>query len=576
MDQLTTNKQSSTNMNSKNNTDMISDLNSSDILALINQSKLGILVTDQSTNQLYVNEQAAKILGYTTDELCKIPLVDLIPHKELKNVATRSLAGLAGKLPTDVHESALLHKNGKSIPILVSSIITKWKGQSIRIASFSDVSKVKDLEFFNSEYHQLINNKTYIIVKIDTDGNILFINNSLCKFFNKTKSELIGKSFDLLIHAEDQKHTNTILKIPNTNFSSKVKQQRCITDKGTKLIEWVYTPIFDKNNNIIYYTVIGLDISKQHAIKQSIIKSDDKYRDLFNKQLTPYSTFDMNGNVLDYNDAFSEVYGFDTEKNYKGTNLIKFWKNLDERENYRKILFKNGHVTNYPVKTKNLKNNVTDILLNSLLIKDKQGNPIRIESTFIDNTKQLKKHKEVLQDKTLLKIMIDNRTKELYNTNTILENQNIDLKKIQTLNKTQNKQLKQKNIALNEMMSQLSTEKENMGEKVNANIENLVFPLLSKLKSLTTDDNLNIIELIEYNLNNIITTFGLKLINITNKLSPREIEICNLIKTGLRTKEISQMLNISEVTVVSHRNRIRRKLNIQNTKTNLTTYLTSL
>lgn len=571
-----TNKQSSTTLKSINNTDASSNLNSRDLLTLLDQFKLGIFITDQSGNHLHINEQAAKILGYTTDELYKILLVDLIPPTELKNVAARSLAGLAGKPHSFTHESALLHKNGKSIPILVSSIIVKWKGQSARIASFFDISKVKDLENVNSEYHQLINNKTFILVKIDTDGNILDINDSFCKYFNKTKSQLIGKPFGLFIYAEDQKFTHDIVKDRKSKYLSKITRQRCITDKGVKWIEWVYTPISDMNTNMIHYVVLGIDISKQHAIIQSLVKSDDKYRDLFKNQLTPYSTFDMNGNVLDYNDAFGEVYGFDLEKDYNGTNLIKFWDNLDDREKFRKILFRDGFVTNYPVRTKNMNNNITDILLNSLLIKDKQGNPIRIESTFNDNTIQIKRHNEVLHYQTLLKTKVANRTKELYDTNKILKTQNIELKRIEALIKSQNKKLEQKNYALVELMSQVTLEKNKIAENVHANIDSLIRPFLAKLKSETTDSNLKMIEMIENNLENIITTFGLKLTNITNKLSPREVEICNYIKTGLRSKEISKLLSISETTVISHRNRIRRKFKINNLKMNLTTYLNNL
>jgi len=46
-----------------------------------------------------------------------------------------------------------------------------------------------------------------------------------------------------------------------------------------------------------------------------------------------------------------------------------------------------------------------------------------------------------------------------------------------------------------------------------------------------------------------------------------------MIKNGLRTKEIAELRRISPATVNRHRERIRSKLGITNSDTNLATYL---
>ena len=101
-------------------------------------------------------------------------------------------------------------------------------------------------------------------------------------------------------------------------------------------------------------------------------------------------------------------------------------------------------------------------------------------------------------------------------------------------------------------------------------------PTIHDIKNKIDIDNLEKIKTIESNLNNIADSYGFNLTNKSNNLSPREVEICNYIKTGLRSKEISKLLHISETTVISHRNHIRRKFKIDNTKINLTTYLNNL
>jgi DNA-binding CsgD family transcriptional regulator len=59
-------------------------------------------------------------------------------------------------------------------------------------------------------------------------------------------------------------------------------------------------------------------------------------------------------------------------------------------------------------------------------------------------------------------------------------------------------------------------------------------------------------------------------------LTPREIEICNMVKSDITSKEISKLLNISPQTIVKHRKNIRKKLGISNKNINLTSFLHEL
>jgi DNA-binding CsgD family transcriptional regulator len=56
-------------------------------------------------------------------------------------------------------------------------------------------------------------------------------------------------------------------------------------------------------------------------------------------------------------------------------------------------------------------------------------------------------------------------------------------------------------------------------------------------------------------------------------LSNAELRIATMIKNGFSSPEIARLLSVSLDTVKTHRKHIRRKLNISNSKINLTTYL---
>jgi RNA polymerase sigma factor (sigma-70 family) len=57
------------------------------------------------------------------------------------------------------------------------------------------------------------------------------------------------------------------------------------------------------------------------------------------------------------------------------------------------------------------------------------------------------------------------------------------------------------------------------------------------------------------------------------KLTPRELDVCELIKQGRSTKEIADDLHVSSETVQKHRQSIRKKLQIDRRGLSLASYL---
>ncbi|SMD07663.1 regulatory protein, luxR family [Desulfocicer vacuolatum DSM 3385] len=142
--------------------------------------------------------------------------------------------------------------------------------------------------------------------------------------------------------------------------------------------------------------------------------------------------------------------------------------------------------------------------------------------------------------------------------------------------KNQNQLLKEKNIALREIMNQVITEKKNLEERVMENVDQFLLPLVDKLKNSGSQIDIGYLNLLEDTLKQLTSAFGSKMARNMPKLTPRENEICNMIRSGLSSKEIARILNISHRSVETYRNYIRKKLGIINQKINLASYLSTL
>ena len=98
-------------------------------------------------------------------------------------------------------------------------------------------------------------------------------------------------------------------------------------------------------------------------------------------------------------------------------------------------------------------------------------------------------------------------------------------------------------------------------------------PIVSALSAELPKVQRKYVELLRINLEEIAAPFISQLSHQHQSLTPTEVKICNMIKTGMRTKEIAEIQGVSIATINRHREHIRRKLKIANSEVNLTTYL---
>jgi len=141
-----------------------------------------------------------------------------------------------------------------------------------------------------------------------------------------------------------------------------------------------------------------------------------------------------------------------------------------------------------------------------------------------------------------------------------------------TQRKKNEQELRRKHIALREVLTHIEGERLKIKRQVSKTIEQIIMPVLNKLVNDGGSTNKAYLDVLKNTLND-LSSDSVSILETYDKLSPREIEICNFIKTGATSKEIADTLNISILTVNKHRERIRKKLIISNKNINLTSFL---
>jgi PAS domain S-box-containing protein len=138
-------------------------------------------------------------------------------------------------------------------------------------------------------------------------------------------------------------------------------------------------------------------------------------------------------------------------------------------------------------------------------------------------------------------------------------------------------ELEKSNAALKIMLQKENEVRKEFEEKLLFNVKELIFPNLERLSRSNLNDRQNdYLNIIESNLDEIISSFFHNMSSRYFNLTPTELQIANLIMHGKNTKEIAEFLNLSINTIQFHRANIRKKMRISNRKVNLRTFLQSL
>ena len=202
---------------------------------------------------------------------------------------------------------------------------------------------------------------------------------------------------------------------------------------------------------------------------------------------------------------------------------------------------------------------------------DESGTNILYHFEIITDITDRKQAEENLVALNLeLEKRVEDRTAALKETNEQLRRRERELE-------AQAKSLEDLNAALRVLLQKGEHDKKELEEGTVLNVQELVLPYLDRLLQQCSDyGQRETLKVIRSNLVDIVAPFVRSLSLGCSRLTHKEIQIANLIKQGMTSKEIASLLHVSERTVTTHRDNIRKKIGLQSNKVNLRTHLISM
>jgi PAS domain S-box-containing protein len=244
---------------------------------------------------------------------------------------------------------------------------------------------------------------------------------------------------------------------------------------------------------------------------------------------------------MEANDGFERITGYTREEVVGKTSLeLGIWGDTARRSELVQRLTDKARVTDYPIDVTIKDGSVRSCLVSAELI-ELEGHTCLIAVT-----------RDVTESR-----LAEERLRE---TTEKLRRDHVELVR--------------KNITLNEVLVHIDQEREQYRHELCTNVDNLVQPMLKKLRedgSIPASEYDRLQGALDKVTGRHIDQFK----NNVSKLTPRELDILEMIRAGRSSKQIAESLGLSSQTVHKHRQSIRRKLQIDHREINLAAYLRS-
>jgi PAS domain S-box-containing protein len=137
-----------------------------------------------------------------------------------------------------------------------------------------------------------------------------------------------------------------------------------------------------------------------------------------------------------------------------------------------------------------------------------------------------------------------------------------------------NKELLDTNRALSVLAANIEKNWKEMERGIGLTISSKVMPMVDLLRQDKGLRHRAELDMLATYVNNLTSGLANGMV-VATSLSSTELRIAAMVKNGLTSQEIARQLNVSLHTVKTHRKHIRKKLKIQNSGINLSTYLKS-
>ena len=253
------------------------------------------------------------------------------------------------------------------------------------------------------------------MVELGSNGIMVLDSNYRIEFANQASSQVTGYPVEKLIGMDFTVLVDDKVKI----FLEKIQEgielpgKQCIesailtSKKFKRATEICFALKVNKKGILKIYTYLQ-DISERSKYEIGLKRSEEKYRNLFERVQQGLYMSSKEGHFFDCNPAFLEMLGYDSKEEFLNVDIdSNLYVNPQDRKEFHQLLDRDGYVKNYEVRFKKKNKEEILILQTSHQIKNEKGEVIGYQGLNIDITERIRMEQALKKERGFFLNLLD-------------------------------------------------------------------------------------------------------------------------------------------------------------------------
>jgi len=219
-----------------------------------------------------VEAYAARRIAWWT-LFCGVLLIGLPLSQMVSSLLSRQLLRPMQRLQTGVQrigQGDLHHRIGLSPRNEIGRVAIAFDDMAARLQERERQVAVQTAAVLESEarYRAIVEDQTELICRWDAREQLTFVNEAYCRYFGKTRAELIGQSFIPPISEEDRPAIQAYLASLGRRQRVANIEHRVILPEGqSRWLQWTDRAVFDVQGQFQEFARVGRDITERKQVE---------------------------------------------------------------------------------------------------------------------------------------------------------------------------------------------------------------------------------------------------------------------------------------------------------------------